>query len=95
MRRYELTYIIHPDVIGDSVTEVMERVEGWLKAGGGEVQKISDWGRRRLAYPIQNQREGHYIHLEVDLQPSEIYEVERNLKLSEQVLRHLLVHADD
>jgi small subunit ribosomal protein S6 len=95
MRKYELTYIIHPDIIGDEMSAVMEQVEGWVKAGDGAVQKISDWGRRRLAYPIDNQREGHYIHLEVDLEPAEIYEVERNLKLSEQILRHLLVRAED
>jgi small subunit ribosomal protein S6 len=94
MRNYELTYIVHPDVADEQLPDVLKQVEGWVSAGG-EVQKVNDWGRRRLAYPIQNQREGHYICLEIALNPTDIEELERNLKLSESILRYLLVRAED
>ncbi len=93
MRQYELTYIISPDADDDSA--VMNQVEEWIQAASGAIQKVSDWGRRRLAYAIKDQNEGHYIHLEVDLAPSEIGELERNLKLNEDILRHLLVRAEE
>lgn len=95
MRRYELTYIIHPDTNPDEVSTLMEQVESWVSAGDGTIQKVSDWGRRRMAYPIENQREGHYVHLEVDIEPENVKQIERNLTLNEQVLRHLMVRAED
>lgn len=95
MRNYELTYIIHPDTKPEEIPGLMEQVASWIGAEGGSVQKVSDWGRRRLAYPINNQREGHYIHLEAEMAPPTIGEVERNLKLNESILRHLLVRAED
>ncbi len=95
MRKYELTYIIHPDSSGDKRSGVMAQVETWVKAEGGKVIKTSDWGRRQMAYAIRDQHEGHYIHLEVELPEAAITELERNIKLSEVILRHLLVRADD
>jgi small subunit ribosomal protein S6 len=95
MRNYELTYIIHPDIQGEDASALMQLVEGWIGAQGGSVRKVSDWGMRRLAYQIKNQRDGHYIHLEVEIEPHGVAEVERNLKLNESILRHLMVRADD
>ncbi len=95
MRAYELTYIIHPDVSDEERPGVTKQVEDWVNAGGGKVQKVVDWGRRRLAYKIKNQREGHYIHLLVELEQPAIPDLERNLKFSENILRYLLVRADD
>lgn len=95
MRTYELTYIIHPDVSEDERPALTRQIEEAIKAGGGQVQKAVDWGRRKLAYRINDQREGHYIHLLVELEQQAIPELERSLKFNENVLRYLLVRADD
>jgi small subunit ribosomal protein S6 len=95
VQEYELTIIIHPDVAGEGVTAIVEKVGGWIEANDGKVTRVDDWGRRRLAYPIQKQREGHYTFFLVELPGSGVSELERNLGLSEEILRHLIVRADD
>ncbi len=95
MRKYELVFIIRPDVPDDAVATTIEQVKQWVVAGSGEVQRVEQWGRRRLAYPINDQREGHYVLFNLLLAPQAIDEVERNLKLSDVILRHLLVRIDE
>lgn len=89
---YELTFIVHPDLTEDERNQVVERVEGWIAAEDGEIIEASDWGRRRLEYPIQKQLEGYYTFMLVRLQPSVIAELERNMKIAEDILRFLVVH---
>lgn len=94
-REYELSVVIRVDpneqVIRDSVNEV----QGWVEADGmGEVKKADHWGRRRLAYEVDGQREGYYVIMNVDIDTEHLPEVERNLKLSSTVLRYLLVRPD-
>lgn len=91
MRKYELTYIIRPDVEDEAVPSVYETVNRWIAAGDGSVEEPEVWGRRRLAYPIRNFREGVYIFQRFQLPPEHITELERNLKLSEDVIRYLIV----
>ena len=94
MRQYELMVIVHPDVAEDGLANTVETVRQWASAAG-EVVKIDNWGRRRFAYPIRNLQEGNYILFNVQLEPVAVAELERNLGLSEEVLRHLLVRLDD
>lgn len=95
MRKYELTFIIRPDVNEETQNATVEQVKKWLEDEGNEVQRIDHWGRRRLAYSIRDQREGHYVLFDVAIKPETIGEVERNLKLSDEILRYLLVRADE
>jgi len=95
MRKYELVFIIRPDVSEDAVTTAIEQVRQWVTAESGEVERVEQWGRRRLAYPINDQHEGHYVLFNLALAPRAIDEVERNLKLSDVILRHLLVRVDE
>lgn len=94
MRDYELVYIIRPTVDEEGVTNVVESVSGLVKAGDGEVTSVDVWGRRTLAYPINNHREGVYVLSRVKMPPSALTELERNLKLSEEIIRYLLVRVD-
>ena len=94
MRDYELVYIIRPTVDEEGVTNVVENVSGLVKAGDGEVTSVDVWGRRTLAYPINNHREGVYVLSRVKMPPSALTELERNLKLSEEIIRYLLVRVD-
>ncbi len=94
MRTYELTFIVRPDISEDAVAEAIERVRQLIVEQGNEVHRVDQWGRRRLAYAINDQHEGHYVLVEASLAPETIGEVERNLKLNDAILRYLLVRAD-
>lgn len=95
MRSYELGFILHPDVEQPDVTQAVERVGQYVKADDGEVTSVDVWGRRALAYPIRKQREGTYVFLQTKINPQALGEVERNLKLDEEILRYLLVRMDE
>ena len=94
MRNYELAFIISPNIDEEGATNVVEKVSDFVKAIDGEVASVDVWGRRPLAYPINNHREGTYVRLETKMSPSSIGQLERNLKLSEEVIRYLLINAD-
>lgn len=91
MRDYELTLILKPDLGEEGVTSTTDRVRGWLTASGDEVNNTVNAGRKRLAYGINRHRDGVYVVLEVRARPDSLGEVERNLKLSDDVLRYMFV----
>lgn len=95
MHNYEFTFIVHPDVEDEGMTGVVEKVSQFITGGGGQITNVNRWGRRRLAYPIRKQREGYYVLMHVQLDPQSINELERNLKLTEEVIRYLLVRVED
>jgi small subunit ribosomal protein S6 len=95
MRNYELTFIVPSDVTEDDLNGVVTQVQSWVEGIQGKVTKVDHWGRRRLAYNIAEYREGHYVLLNVELEPRTTTELERNLKLSDKVMRYLLVRLDD
>ncbi len=95
MRDYELVYIVHPEVDREGLSAVVDEVKALIEANGGTVREVKPWGLRRLAYPIQKAREGHYVYVEIGLEPEGVAEVERGLKLKEQVIRHLIVRTDE
>jgi small subunit ribosomal protein S6 len=94
MRPYELGFILHPEVEQSDVTQTVDRVGQYVTSGGGEVASVDVWGRRALAYPIRRQNEGTYVFLQVQLEPQAIQELERNLKLDEEILRYLLLRLE-
>jgi small subunit ribosomal protein S6 len=91
MRDYELVYIVHPDLDEFAFGDVVERVQSWITASGGEVQKTDIWGKRRLAYPIRKLIEGQYVLVEAQIDPSATSELERNLRFLEPILRYSLI----
>jgi small subunit ribosomal protein S6 len=95
LRDYELVYIIRPNAAEEAVTTLNERVQTWIGAEGGEVQKLNPWGRRRLGYPIRDFREGIYVQVNFRAGPRTLRPIERNLKLSEDVIRYLLVRPGE
>lgn len=95
MRTYELMFIVRPELEEEAVDALVERVQQIMTANGGQVEKVDRMGRRRLAYPIQKHREGHYVLIHAGLEREAMAELERNLKLSEDVIRHLLVRVDE
>ncbi|MDX1379243.1 MAG: 30S ribosomal protein S6 [Anaerolineales bacterium] len=90
MRNYELVCIIQADLDENVFKETLERIQGWVTESGGSVDKTEDWGRRKLAYMIHKQTEGHYMLLNITLDPKSTGELERNIRFLEPVTRHML-----
>lgn len=95
MRSYELVFIVHPEVDGDDLNAVVEKVKGLVERNGGKVAQIKPWGLRRLAYPIHKQWEGQYVLMWLELEPQGVAALEPSLGLTEQVLRHLIVRLEE
>lgn len=94
-RAYELTFIVRQDPNEDVINDTVNQVQAWVEAGNlGQVTKIDRWGRRRLAYEIDKQRDGYYVQMDAEIEPRVLPELERNLKLSPQILRYLIVLAE-
>jgi small subunit ribosomal protein S6 len=91
MREYELVIITQPDLDEVAYNDVINRVNGWITDGGGEVVKTELWGKRRLAYLIRKQSEGLYALLHVKLPNTLGVELERNLRFLEPVMRFMLI----
>ena len=91
MRDYELIIIIHPDLDDEAINQAHDRIRGWIEESGGKIDSVDNWGKRRLAYEIQKQNEGIYYLLNVNMKTESIAELERNLKILEPIMRHLIV----
>jgi small subunit ribosomal protein S6 len=94
-RYYETIFITPPQLGEDDVEKVITDVKDIFASRGAEVERIERWGRRRLAYPIKKQEEGWYVLLQVKGNGDAVQEVERRLRISEQVLKYLSVRLDD
>ena len=93
-RQYELVYILPPDTTEQQVTELHEQLEAVVSKMHGQIEKTENWGRRRLAYEIAHHKEGVYV-LEVINGSGELMkEIDRRLRVMDQVIRHLTVRVD-
>ncbi len=93
MRKYEMMAVFAPDIAEEEMPGALERVSGYITIGGGEVSELATtapWGRRRLAYPIRDFRDGFYALYHFTLDPEGIGDLERDLGLNNQVLRSLV-----
>jgi len=91
MRNYELAYIADPDLDEQSLTALQEKIAGWIEAEGGKILKVDRWGRRRLAYQINKKQDGFYVFVKADLPPTAGQVLEQNLKITEDVMRFMLI----
>lgn len=94
-RQYELIYILPPESTDEQVAEVHTQIEGVVARLNGRIDKTDNWGRRRLAYEIGRHKEGVYV-LEVITGGGDLMkELDRRLKVMDQVMRHLVVRVDE
>jgi len=93
-RDYELGFILNPEVSEEQTGAILERIEKIVKNYDGQVVKVNPWGRRRLAYPIEHHRDGYYVFIDMILTPETVLELDRTLKVSEEVMRHLVKRRD-
>ena len=94
MRDYELAFIITPTLDDEGATNIVDRVSSMVKSIDGEVASVDVWGRRTLAYPINKHREGTYVLLNAKMSPDSLGQLERDLKLTEEVIRYMLIKLD-
>jgi len=91
---YELIYIIRPTLDEQTLATVKEKVEKHITGANGEITHRDDWGKRRLAYPIQKFTEGFYTVLQFNFPPAAVRDLERFLQLTEEVLRYLVTRVE-
>ena len=94
MRNYEVIFIVHPDLEENAFKEIVERVSGWVSESGGSIEQVDIWGKRTLAYPIRKKKEGQYVFLETSMAPDFCVILERNLRLTEPIMRFLVTAKD-
>lgn len=91
---YELMYVVRPTLDEQTLAAVNEKVDKFVANAGGEILKREDWGKRRLAFPLAKFTEGFYSVLQLKLSPVAVRDLERNLTLTEEVLRHLVTRIE-
>ena len=94
MNKYEAVLIFKPDMTDQARTDLFDRFKAVIEENG-EVTNVDDWGKRRLAYEINDIRDGYYYIVEFDSLPDHIREFERRLRLSDFVLRYMVIRKED
>jgi small subunit ribosomal protein S6 len=93
-RRYETLILLSPSLVGDQVEAFKSKVDSILTTGGGQVIRIEEWGRKRLAYPVRKEIFGYYLLYDFRARPTLANELERNFKIDEQVYKYLTLVLD-
>lgn len=91
MRPYELMLVVRPTVEEEAVDALVQRLTDIVTREGGEIENIDKWGKRRLAYEIKGHTEGFYVVINFQAEPATASELERIVKITDEVIRHLLV----
>jgi len=88
---YELVLVISPEVDEENIPTTVDKVTKFITGKGGTIVEVNRWGKRKFAYPIKHFTEGEYVLTQFKLKPKMTAELEANLQISEEILRHLLV----
>jgi len=94
-RQYELVYIVSPDATEQQVTDLHAQIEAVVTKMDGQIEKTENWGRRRMAYEISRHKEGTYVLEVINGSGDLMRELDRRLKVIDQVIRHLVVRVDE
>ena len=94
-RKYELVYVVSPDATEEQVTDLHNQVDAIVKRMGGTLEKTENWGRRKLAYEIGRHKDGTYVLEAIDGNGELMKEIVRRLKVSDLIIRHLVVRIDE
>jgi len=95
LRDYELVAIISPEVAEENIPTAVEKVSRFITERGGSIAEVNQWGKRKLAYPIKDHTEGNYVLFQFKLDAEATAELEANLRISEEILRHLIVRLGE
>ena len=94
MRHYEIVFLVHPDQ-SEQVPAMIERYKSLIENGNGKIHRLEDWGRRQLAYPIENLVKAHYVLLNIEAGQDVLNELVDTFRFNDAVLRHLVMKRDD
>lgn len=94
MKNYELVYVLRPAIEDDAKEAVLDKVKAIIETSG-EVEKVDVWGVKKLAYEIQKLREGYYVLVSFKATVDVPKELDRNLKINDNVIRHMVVNLDE
>jgi len=94
MRHYEVVFLVHPDQ-SEQVPAMIERYKALIEGGQGKIHRLEDWGRRQLAYPINNLAKAHYVLLNIECGAETATELKTGFRFNDAVLRHLIINRDE
>ncbi len=94
MRHYEIVLLVHPDQ-SEQVPAMVERYKGMVGAGGGQVHRYEDWGRRQLTFPISKVHKAHYILMNIECDQKTLDDLTASFRFSDAVLRNLVVKMEE
>jgi small subunit ribosomal protein S6 len=94
-RKYEIGFIINPESSEEEVKKIIDSVADVIKKTGGTIENIDEWGRKPMAYAMGKHNEGIYTFINAELPGSAFFDIERRLKLSERVMRYMILRLDD
>ena len=95
MKAYELLFFVDPAIDPETRAAVMKRIDVTIAAGNGTVDNVEEWGKRKLAYEINHMTDGDYTLINFHTDPSQIAELDRVLRITDAVERHMIVRRDD
>ncbi len=90
MRHYEIVFLVHPDQ-SEQVPAMIERYKALIEGGNGKIHRLEDWGRRQLAYPINNMAKAHYVLFNIECDQDVLDELESGFRFNDAILRHLVI----
>ncbi len=93
MRHYEVVFLVHPDQ-SEQVPAMIERYKTLIEGTNGTIHRLEDWGRRQLAYPIQNLVKAHYVLFNIEATQAAIDELVETFRFNDAILRHLVIRRD-
>ena len=94
MRHYEIVFLVHPDQ-SEQVPAMIERYKALIEGGNGKIHRLEDWGRRQLAYPIDNLVKAHYVLFNIEADQAVLNELVDAFRFNDAILRHLVMRRDD
>lgn len=95
MNKYELALVVSAKLEDAARAEVVERAKGYVTRYGGTITNEETWGRKRLAYEIRHERDGYYFFIQFEAEPTAPAEIERHMRITDHVLRYLIVRKDE
>lgn len=93
MRHYEVVFLVHPDQ-SEQVPAMIERYKSLIEGSSGTIHRLEDWGRRQLAYPIQNLVKAHYVLFNIEATQAAVDELVETFRFNDAILRHLVIRRD-
>lgn len=93
MRHYEVVFMVHPDQ-SEQVPAMVERYRTLIEGDKGSIHRLEDWGRRQLAFPIENLAKAHYVLMNIECSANVLTELVSSFRFNDAVLRHLVIHRD-